>query len=77
MPDSIRNIAVIGAGTMGQGISQVCALAGYSVMLYDIQADITKTAIATIRKNLDMAVEKNKITSSQKDEALSQDSGCW
>lgn len=57
---------------MGQGISQVCALAGYSVMLYDIQADITKTAIAAIRKNLDMAVEKNKITSSQKDEALSR-----
>jgi 3-hydroxybutyryl-CoA dehydrogenase len=57
---------------MGQGISQVCALAGYSVMLYDIQADITKTAIAAIRRNMDMAVEKNKITSSQKDEALSR-----
>jgi 3-hydroxybutyryl-CoA dehydrogenase len=72
MPDPIRNIAVIGAGTMGQGISQVCALAGYSVMLYDIQADITKIAIAAIRRNLDMAVEKGKITSSQKDEALSR-----
>jgi len=72
MPDPIRNIAVIGAGTMGQGISQVCALAGYYVMLYDIQADITKTAIAAIRRNMDMAVEKNKITASQKDEALSR-----
>ncbi len=72
MSDSIRNIAVIGAGTMGQGISQVCALAGYSVMLYDIQADITKIAIAAIRKNLDMAVEKNKLSASQKDEALSR-----
>jgi len=70
MPDSIRNIAVIGAGTMGQGISQVCALAGYSVMLYDIQADITKVAIAAIRKNLDLAIEKNKISTVQKDEAL-------
>jgi 3-hydroxybutyryl-CoA dehydrogenase len=72
MPDSIRNIAVIGAGTMGQGISQVCALAGYSVMLYDIQADITKIAIAAIRKNLDILVEKNKLSASQKDEALSR-----
>lgn len=72
MPDSIRNIAVIGAGTMGQGISQVCALAGYSVMLYDIQADITKIAIAAIRKNLDISVEKNKLSAPQKDEALSR-----
>lgn len=72
MTDSIRNIAVIGAGTMGQGISQVCALAGYSVMLYDIQADITKIAIAAIRKNLDISVEKNKLSASQKDEALSR-----
>lgn len=72
MIDSIRNIAVIGAGTMGQGIAQVCALAGYPVMLYDIQADITKTALATIRKNLDAAAEKEKISRSQKDSALAR-----
>ena len=70
--DSIRNIAVIGAGTMGQGIAQVCAFAGYSVKLYDIQADITKAGFAAIRKNLDTSVDKNKITTSQKDEALSR-----
>ncbi|HEX6225757.1 MAG TPA: 3-hydroxyacyl-CoA dehydrogenase NAD-binding domain-containing protein, partial [Chryseolinea sp.] len=33
--DSIKSIAVVGAGTMGQGIAQVCAQAGYAVMLYD------------------------------------------
>lgn len=70
--DSIRNIAVIGAGTMGQGIAQVCALAGYSVKLYDIQADITRIALAAIRKSLDASVGKNKISSGQKDEALSR-----
>lgn len=68
--DSIKNIAVIGAGTMGQGIAQICALAGYPVLLYDIQAELTKTAIAAIRKNLELAIDKNKITPIQKDEAL-------
>lgn len=72
MIDSIRNVAVIGAGTMGQGIAQVCAVAGYSVMLYDIQADITKTALAMIRKNLDVAVDKGKVSSTEKDEALAR-----
>jgi 3-hydroxybutyryl-CoA dehydrogenase len=70
--DSIKNIAVIGAGTMGQGIAQICALAGYPVMLYDIQADLTKTAIASIRKNLEGAAEKGKIPTIQKDEALAR-----
>jgi len=68
--DSIKNIAVIGAGTMGQGIAQICALAGYPILLYDIQAELTKTAIAAIRKNLELAIDKNKITPIQKDEAL-------
>lgn len=70
MVESIKNIAVIGAGIMGQGIAQVCALAGYPVLLYDIQADLTKTAKAAIRKNLEAAVDKNKILPSEKDEAL-------
>lgn len=70
--ESIKNIAVIGAGTMGQGIAQICALAGYPVMLYDIQADLTKTAIAAIRKNLEAAVDKHKISALQKDEALAR-----
>lgn len=70
--ESIKNIAVIGAGTMGQGIAQICALAGYPVMLYDIQAELTKTALASIRKNLDTAAEKGKISATQKDEVLAR-----
>jgi 3-hydroxybutyryl-CoA dehydrogenase len=70
--DSIKNIAVIGAGIMGQGIAQVCAVAGYPVMLYDIQADLTRTAIGAIRKNLEIAVSKNKLLGTEKDEALAR-----
>jgi 3-hydroxybutyryl-CoA dehydrogenase len=67
---AIKNIAVIGAGTMGQGIAEVCALAGYPVLLYDIQADSVIDAIALIRKSLQARVDKLKITVLQKDEAL-------
>ncbi len=70
--ESIKNIAVVGAGTMGQGIAQICALAGYPVMLYDIQADLTTTALASIRRNLDNAVDKGKLSATQKDEALAR-----
>ena len=70
--DGIKRIAVIGAGTMGQGIAQLCASSGYQVALYDIQPDLTKTAIAAIRKNLETAVEKSKLTTIEKDEALSR-----
>ena len=52
-------------------------LPGILYILYDIQADLTKTALSMIRKNLDTSVEKNKISAQQKDEALRQDSGCW
>ncbi len=55
---------------MGQGIAQVCALAGYPVMLYDTQAELTKAALAAIRKSLEQAVEKNKISDQQKEEAI-------
>jgi 3-hydroxybutyryl-CoA dehydrogenase len=70
--NGVKRIAVIGAGTMGQGIAQVCALSGYQVMLYDIQPELTSAGIASIRKSLENAVSKNKISSQHRDEALSQ-----
>jgi 3-hydroxybutyryl-CoA dehydrogenase len=70
--DGIKRIAVIGAGTMGQGIAQLCALAGYDIALYDIQPELTTTAIAAIRKNLEHAVQKNKIEAVSRDEALAR-----
>lgn len=68
--ESIKTIAVIGAGTMGQGIAQLCASAGYQVMLYDVQAEQTKSAIDSIRKKLDALVTRGKVTSLHKDETL-------
>ena len=68
--ESIKNIAIVGAGTMGQGIAQVCAQAGYNVMLYDTQPEITRAAIANIRKNLEAGVEQDRLTSNQKDDTI-------
>lgn len=68
--EGIRSIAVIGAGTMGQGIAQVCAMAGFKVLLYDVQPELVQKGIVAIRKSLDTAVEKEKITPEQKTAAL-------
>lgn len=70
--NGVKRIAVIGAGTMGQGIAQVCALSGYDVALYDIQPELTSAGIASIRRSLENAVAKNKLTSEQRDEALNR-----
>lgn len=69
--DSIKTIAVVGAGTMGQGIAQVCAMAGYRVFLYDIQSELILSALSAIRKNLDLLVEKGRLSQVQRDSASS------
>ncbi|SRR5690606_25689315 len=66
----IKKIAVVGSGTMGLGIAQVCAMAGYTVLLYDIQAALLKTALSALRKNLDTLVAKEKIEAQQAAGAL-------
>ena len=66
----LQNIGVIGAGTMGNGIAQVCALAGLHVTLIDISENALQKAIATIDKNLDRQVAKNTLTHEQKLAAL-------
>jgi 3-hydroxybutyryl-CoA dehydrogenase len=67
--DSIKTIAIIGAGTMGQGIAQVCAMAGYKVLLYDIQPELTLSALAAVRKSLNTLVEKGKLSQQQCNDA--------
>lgn len=67
--DSLKTVAVVGAGTMGQGIAQVCAMAGYRVLLYDIQSELILSALTAIRRNLDLLVEKEKISQQQRDAA--------
>jgi 3-hydroxybutyryl-CoA dehydrogenase len=58
----MKNIAVIGAGTMGNGIAHVFAQTGYSVKLIDLNAAQLEKALATIAKNLDRQVSKGSIT---------------
>lgn len=67
----MKNIAVIGSGTMGNGIAHVFAQYGYSVSLIDISADALKKALSTIEKNLDRQVSKQAITEDTKKKALS------
>jgi 3-hydroxybutyryl-CoA dehydrogenase len=66
----IKNIAIIGAGQMGCGIAHVFALAGYRVLLNDINAAQLSTGLAIIEKNLARQVASEKITQSAFDAAL-------
>ncbi|KJZ59535.1 3-hydroxybutyryl-CoA dehydrogenase [Pseudomonas fluorescens] len=67
---NLQNIGVIGAGTMGNGIAQVCALAGFNVTLLDISESALQKAVATVSKNLDRQVAKETLTQEQKLAAL-------
>lgn len=64
MVTPIRKIAVIGSGTMGEGIAHVCAAAGYQVLLYDIESNLLKAAVGRLRQRLNKLVEKERITAS-------------
>jgi len=66
----MKNITVIGAGTMGNGIAHVFAMKGYKVILADISEDALLRAIATISKNLGRMVAKEKITEETKNATL-------
>jgi 3-hydroxybutyryl-CoA dehydrogenase len=61
-PRSIERVAVIGAGTMGHGIAQVCAMAGLGVGIYDPQPGQVDAALARIRSNLERGVERGKVS---------------
>jgi 3-hydroxybutyryl-CoA dehydrogenase len=70
--DQIKKIAVLGAGTMGNGIAHVFARAGYSVILRDVEARFLERGLETIGKNLDREVKKEKITAADKPLTLSR-----
>ncbi len=63
-------VAVVGAGTMGQGIAQVCAMTGFETLLYDLDSGIVGRAIEQIERNLSIGIEKGKINNEQKQFAL-------
>ncbi len=66
----MQNISVIGAGTMGNGIAHVFAQSGYKVSLVDISEAALEKGVATISKNLDRMVAKEKITAEDKANTL-------
>ncbi|AIS13817.1 3-hydroxybutyryl-CoA dehydrogenase [Pseudomonas chlororaphis] len=63
---NLQNIGVIGAGTMGNGIAQVCAQAGFEVTLLDISDSALQKALATVSKNLDRLIAKGSLDEAQK-----------
>lgn len=67
---SMKNIAVIGAGTMGNGIAHVFAQNGFNVQLIDLNEAQLQKALATIAKNLDRQVAKGSLTEEQKAQTL-------
>ncbi len=63
---AIQLVGVIGAGTMGNGIAHVFARCGFNVVLCDVEQRFLDRGLATIAKNLDREVAKNKITADDK-----------
>lgn len=68
----IKNITVIGAGTMGNGIAHVCAQFGFPVTLHDIKTEFIDRGIATLTANLDRQVKKGTLTEEAKEATLSR-----
>jgi len=68
----IRNVAVIGAGTMGNGIAHVFALAGHDVQLVDVKQEFLDRGLAAIGKNLDRQVKKEKISKQDAQDTLAR-----
>lgn len=66
----MNKIAVIGSGTMGAGIVQVCAQAGYTVVMRDINQEALNRGMKTIEKNLERLVSKEKMTEQEKQEVM-------
>jgi len=70
MATEIRKIGVIGAGQMGSGIAQVCALAGLDVVLNDVSEDRVRAGLATINGNMARQISKKRITEDDRQKAL-------
>jgi 3-hydroxybutyryl-CoA dehydrogenase len=72
MPLEIRAIAVVGAGTMGNGIAHVCAQTGFPVVLTDIRQEFLDRGLSTVSANLDRQIKKNIISPEEKSGILSR-----
>ncbi len=70
--DTIKTVAVLGAGTMGNGIAHVFARAGHTVILCDVQDSFLQRGMDTIGRNLDREVRKGKLTEAEKPRVLAR-----
>jgi 3-hydroxybutyryl-CoA dehydrogenase len=70
--ESIRTVAVLGAGTMGNGIAHVFARAGYQVILRDVEQQFLQRGMETIGRNLDREAKKGKLTEAEKPAVLAR-----
>src|SRR5688500_13858318 len=66
----MKKVAVIGAGTMGNGIAHVAAQAGLETLLIDVKPEFVERGISTISKNLQRGVDKGKMTAEEKDAVM-------
>ena len=71
-PIDIKNVTVIGAGTMGNGICHVFANHGYNVSMMDISQEAMNKAMATIAKNMDRQIAKQTMTKLKKKQHLAE-----
>ena len=70
--EAIETIAVIGAGTMGHGIAQVAAAAGFRVLLNDVDRDSLARGVSAIESNLAKGIQRGKLTEEERDRTLQQ-----
>jgi 3-hydroxybutyryl-CoA dehydrogenase len=66
----IKNVTVVGAGTMGHGISQVAAAAGYRVLLHDVSRELIDLGLEAVRRNLDRGIQIGKVLADEKRKIL-------
>ena len=67
---SIQTVGIVGAGTMGNGIAQACAVSGLQVVMVDISDSAVQKGLATIAGSLDRLIKKDKLSEAQKAQAL-------
>jgi 3-hydroxybutyryl-CoA dehydrogenase len=68
----ISRVGVLGAGTMGHGIAQVCAAAGCSVLLHDVDRAAVEAGLGRIRSNLEQGISRGKVTEVERDAVLAR-----
>jgi 3-hydroxybutyryl-CoA dehydrogenase len=69
---NLKKIGIVGAGTMGNGIAQACAVAGIDALMMDVNAAALEKGVATVSGSLDRLLKKEKITAEQKAAAMAK-----